>query len=127
MAGERILIVEDNAMNMELAADLLTLAGFVVLQASSGEEGISLAMREKPALILMDLDLPNVTGFEATARLKQLEATRGITVIALTAFAMDGDRERALSAGCRDVISKPIDTRLFSSQVSCFLTSTGSK
>jgi len=123
MAGEKILIVEDNPMNMELATDLLEASGYVVIQAGAAEEGIKLARAELPDLILMDISLPGMDGLEATGVLKQDPATKGINVIALTAHAMKGDEEKALASGCAGYITKPIDTRAFSKTVSQFIDS----
>lgn len=113
MPDTKILIVEDNPVNMELATDLLEIAGYQVLQAETAEQGIELAKREQPALILMDVRLPGMDGLQATALLKGDPTTGSIPVIALTAQAMKGDREQALAAGCDGYLSKPIDTREF--------------
>lgn len=125
MAGEKILIVEDNPMNMELATDLLEASGYIVIQAGVAEEGIELARAELPDLILMDISLPGMDGLEATGVLKQDPATKGINVIALTAHAMKGDEEKALAAGCTGYITKPIDTRAFPKTVARFIESAG--
>jgi CheY-like chemotaxis protein len=106
----RILVVEDNPDNRTLLSDLLVALEYQVIEAVDGEQGVELAVREKPALILMDLSLPRKDGWQATRELKANSAVAGIPVIALTAHAMTGDRERALEAGCDDYISKPIDT-----------------
>jgi len=90
MAGEKILIVEDNSINMELATDLLEASGYFVIQAGTAEEGIKLARVESPDLILMDVGLPGMDGLEATGVLKQDPATKGINVIVLTVYAMKG-------------------------------------
>ena len=126
MAGEKILIVEDNPMNMELATDLLEASGYIVIQAGVAEEGIELARAELPDLILMDISLPAMDGLEATGVLKQDPATKGINVIALTAHAMKGDEEKALAAGCGGYITKPIDTREFPKTVARFIEAAGS-
>lgn len=109
----RVLVVEDHESNMELATDVLELAGYQVLQAFDAEEGIELAKREKPDLIVMDVGLPGMDGLEATRLLKADPATQHIPVLASTSHAMKGDRERILAAGCDAYISKPIDTRGF--------------
>lgn len=121
MAGETILLVEDNPVNMELAADLLELAGYVVLQAPSAEEAIAKARVAQPRLILMDVSLPEVDGLTATKALKEDPVTKAIPVIALTAHAMKGDEETALAAGCDGYLTKPIDTRTFADSVARFL------
>ncbi len=126
MASEKILIVEDNPMNLELATDLLEAAGYVVIQAGTAEDGIELARAESPDLILMDISLPGMDGLEATGVLKQDPATKGITVIAMTAHAMRGDEEKALAAGCAGYITKPIDTREFPKAVARFIEAAGS-
>lgn len=125
MAGEKILLVEDNPMNLELATDLLEAAGYVVIQAGTAEEGIKLARDESPDLILMDVGLPGMDGLEATGVLKQDPATKDIPVIAITAHAMKGDEEKALAVGCAGYITKPIDTREFSKMVTRFIESAG--
>ncbi len=125
MAGEKILIVEDNPMNLELATDLLEAAGYVVIQAGTAEEGIKLARVEFPDLILMDIGLPGIDGLEATGNLKQDPTIKDIPVIAMTAHAMRGDEEKALAAGCAGYITKPIDTRGFPKAVARFIDSPG--
>ena len=118
---KRILIVEDTPMNMELASDLLEYAGYLVLKAASAEEALPLAHAEKPDLVLMDIALPGIDGLEATRRLLQDAATCDIPIIALTASAMQVDEEKALLAGCRGIIRKPIDTRSFPKQIADYL------
>jgi CheY-like chemotaxis protein len=109
----KILYVEDNDDNVYVVKNRLGRAGFTVLVAGDGAQGLTMAAAERPDLILMDLSLPVLDGWEATRRLKADAATKGIPVIALSAHAMAGDREKALAAGCDDYDSKPIDfTRL---------------
>lgn len=103
----RILIVEDNPANLKLAEVVLAYAGHVTLAAANGEEGLATARRERPDLILMDIQMPGMDGLEATRRLKQDAATAAIPVIALTAFAMKGDAERIIKAGCNAYLPKP--------------------
>ena len=103
-----ILIVEDNPSNMTLARFLLESVGHTVLCATDAEAGLSLAREAQPKLILMDIQLPGMDGLEATRLLKQGEVTRTIPVIALTALAMMGDKERILAAGCDGYIAKPM-------------------
>lgn len=105
----RLLIVDDEPENIELLQRRLSKRGFEILCAFGALEAIEKAVAERPDLILMDLKMPNVDGFEATRRLKSDDATRSIPVIALTAFAMQEDRARALAAGAQDHQSKPID------------------
>jgi CheY-like chemotaxis protein len=105
----KILLVEDNEMNRDMLARRLQRRGFEVVVAVDGLQGLALAGAEAPDVILMDMSLPELDGWEATRRLKGAPATRSIPVIALTAHAMSGDRDRALAAGCDDYETKPID------------------
>ncbi|HEY0776639.1 MAG TPA: response regulator [Gemmatirosa sp.] len=108
-----VLVVEDNAANMKLTRFLLESAGHTVLAASDAEAGLTLARDERPALILMDIQLPGMDGLQATALLKQDAVTRDIPVIALTALAMKGDEERIRAAGCDGYVAKPIAYKEF--------------
>jgi len=105
----KILYVEDNDDNVYMLKSRLTRAGFTVVIATDGAQGVAMATSEQPDLILMDLTLPNMDGEEATRRIKADAATRHIPVIALTANAMAGDREKALAAGCDDFDTKPVE------------------
>ena len=105
----RILVVEDNRDNMELIVDILVSLDHTVLQAIDGQQGVDMARAEKPDLILMDLSLPRMDGWTATSHIKADADTQTIPVIALTAHAMVGDRERALAAGCDDYLTKPLN------------------
>ena len=105
----RILLVEDNAENREMLGRRLSRRGHQLSFAADGAEAIAIANAELPDIVLMDLSLPVIDGWEATRRLKSAEPTAAIPVIALTAHAMDGDRERALAAGADDYDTKPID------------------
>ncbi|HZN82908.1 MAG TPA: response regulator [Mycobacterium sp.] len=105
----KILYVEDNDDNVYMLKNRLTRAGFTVIVATDGAQGIAMAVSEQPDLILMDLTLPNIDGEEATRRIKADPATQRIPVIALTANAMSGDREKALAAGCDDFDTKPVE------------------
>jgi two-component system cell cycle response regulator DivK len=105
----RILLVEDNEVNAEMLTRRLERRGFTVLVARDGREAIAAAEREQPSLILMDMSLPEVDGWEATRRLKANPITAPIPVIALTAHAMSSDRDRCLAAGCEDFDTKPVD------------------
>lgn len=108
-----ILLVEDNEDNRDMLTRRLQRKGYTVLTATDGAAGVSLAQSDLPDLILMDMSLPVLNGWEATAQLKQAESTRSIPVIALTAHAMSGDRTRAMEAGCDDYDIKPVElTRL---------------
>lgn len=109
----KILLVEDNVMNRDMLLRRLERRGFEVLLAVDGEQGVALAQTEVPDLILMDMSLPVLDGWEATRRLKSEPETKKIPIIALTAHAMVGDRDKAIDAGCDDYDTKPIDlTRL---------------
>ena len=119
------MVAEDNAANMLLATDLLEVAGFDVLQATSAQEGVSLAKAQSPDLILMDIGLPGIDGLEATRTLKDDPQTRDIPIVAVTSDVMMGDKERILTAGCKGYIPKPIDTRKFAELVAGFLSSEG--
>jgi CheY-like chemotaxis protein len=105
----KILYVENNDDNIYVLKNRLTRAGFTVLIAIDGEQGVAMAADEEPDLVLMDLSLPVLDGWEATRRLKAGAGTRHIPVIALTAHAMTGDREKALAAGCDDFDTKPVE------------------
>lgn len=123
MAGEKILIIEDNPMNMDLAVDLLEFAGFNVVQAETAEKGIALAKAELPDIILMDISLPGMDGLTAARILKADDLTKEIPVIATTAHAMKGDEEKAMAAGCNGYLTKPINTKTFSGTVGGFIQS----
>jgi two-component system, cell cycle response regulator DivK len=109
MAGEQVLVVEDNEKNMKLFCDVLQATGYATLEATTGEDAVEVALTQEPALVLMDVQLPGIDGVEALARLKQDERTASIPVLALTAQAMHGDRERFLEAGFDGYLSKPVD------------------
>jgi len=105
----KILLVEDNEMNRDMLSRRLERRGYQVIIAVDGQEGVALAQSQRPDLILMDMSLPVLDGWEATRQLKAAPATRSIPIIALTANAMSGDREQALEAGCDDYDSKPVE------------------
>jgi CheY-like chemotaxis protein len=105
----RLLYVEDNEMNRDMLSRRLQRRGFEVLIASDGEQGVAMAAAEKPDLILMDMSLPVLDGWQATRRLKAAPETKGIPVIGLTAHAMATDRDRCLEAGCDDYDTKPVE------------------
>ena len=106
---QRILLVEDNEINRDMLSRRLERKGFQVLIAVDGEQGVAMAESATPDLILMDMDLPVLNGWEAAQKLKAAPETRVIPIIALTAHAMAGDREKALTAGCDDYDTKPVD------------------
>src|ERR1700687_270417 len=110
---QKILLVEDNEMNRDMLSRRLVRNGYEVVIAVDGQQGAEMALSERPDLILMDMSLPVIDGWEATRRIKADDATRRIPVIALTAHAMAGDREKAMEAGCDDYDTKPVEiTRL---------------
>jgi two-component system cell cycle response regulator DivK len=111
MTGERILVVEDNEKNMKLFRDVLGAAGYSTLEATSGGQAVELATEHRPGLVIMDVRLPHVDGVEALARLRADDRTASIPVLAVTAQAMHGDRERFLAAGFDGYLSKPLDIR----------------
>lgn len=113
----QILVVEDTFINMKLVCMLLEKARYRVLRADNAEDGIALAQRHLPDLILMDIQLPGMDGLEATRLLKEADATRHIKVVALTAFAMKGDEEKMIAAGCDGYIAKPIQYKNFLGEV----------
>ncbi|HKC13666.1 MAG TPA: response regulator [Vicinamibacteria bacterium] len=117
MASEPILIVDDNPANLKLARVVLNREGYEVRTAADAEEALVTLRTFRPHLILMDLQLPGMDGFELTRRLKADPASSGIVILALTAYAMKGDEEKARAAGCDGYISKPISTRLLPAQI----------
>ncbi|MBI1763512.1 MAG: response regulator [Acidobacteria bacterium] len=119
--SKKILIVEDNEQNLYLATYLLQNNGYEVSAARTGLEGLELARTLQPDLILMDLQLPELDGYEVTRRLKGDPATRQIPVLAVTSYAMSDDREKALAAGCAGHLEKPLAPETFASQVAKFL------
>jgi two-component system, cell cycle response regulator DivK len=106
---KKLLLVEDNEMNRDMLSRRLVRRGYEVLLATDGEQGIAEATRHLPDLIIMDMSLPVLDGWESTRRLKEQPETKAIPVLALTAHAMSGERERALAAGCNDYDTKPVD------------------
>lgn len=119
--ADTILIVDDNATNLKLAKVLLTAEGYDVRTVADAEQALALLTEFLPQLILMDIQLPGMDGLELTRRLKSDARTRGIPIVALTAYAMKGDEERVLASGCSGYISKPIDTRRFGAEVAGYL------
>ncbi len=107
---KRILYVEDNFQNKRLVRKILNSKGYEVLEADNGQDGVDMAAQEQPDLILMDISIPGIDGIEATRLIKENPETTHIPIIALTANAMRGDRERFLAAGCDDYLPKPIST-----------------
>ena len=117
----RVLIVEDNELNMKLFHDLLEASGMLILETRNGIEALEVAKREKPDLIVMDIQLPEMSGLEVTERIKSDPELGAIPVIAVTAFAMKGDEERIRAAGCEAYLSKPISIDNFIATVKRFL------
>jgi two-component system, cell cycle response regulator DivK len=122
----KILIVEDNEMNLDMLTRRLSRRGYDIVSAIDGVEGLQLASYEHPDLILMDMSLPKMDGWEATRHLKANEETAGIPVIALTAHAMVGDREKAIQAGCDDYDTKPVELSRLLSKIETLLGEGGS-
>jgi two-component system cell cycle response regulator DivK len=120
--SKRILYIEDNLENRLLMRRVLTAEGYVVEEAVDGPLGLQQAAESPPDLILIDINLPEIDGYEVTARLKQLPNLTGVPIIAVTANVMKGDREKTLAAGCDGYIQKPIDIDLLPSQIESFLT-----
>ncbi len=108
---KKILIVEDNSQNMKMVLMALRPHGYTFLQATDGEEALKMAIRDKPDLIMMDIQLSKMSGLEVTRRLRQMPAFSRIPIIAVTAHAMKGDKEKAIEAGCDAYLPKPINTR----------------
>ena len=117
MANKVVLIVDDTELNRKVVKTVLMAQGFDVLEAQDGEEAITMATEHLPDMVLMDVQLPKLDGYEATRRLRAQESTRDLPIIALTAHAMPGESERATEAGCNGYISKPINTRTLVEQI----------
>lgn len=117
-----VLVIEDNEQNLYLVNFLLTKAGYEVVAARDGREGIDLAARVMPDLILLDIQLPVMSGYEVAAELKQHPALAGIPIVAVTSYAMAGDRERVLAHGCEGYIEKPINPETFIAEATKHLT-----
>ena len=117
----RILIVDDNSVNLKLATDVLEMEGYAVEKAVDAEQAQELLKRSTPDLILMDIALPGMDGLTLTRKLKADERLKHVPVVAMTAFAMKGDEQKALAAGCDGYITKPIDTRKLPQQVAAYL------
>ena len=108
---EKILIVEDSPQNMRLLEMVLGAKGYTLLKATDGEEALDMAMREQPDLIIMDVQIPKLSGLEVTRKLRETPAFSHTPIIGITAYAMKGDRERVIESGCDAYLSKPINTR----------------
>ena len=114
---KKILIVEDNSTNLYMMTFMLEKAGYETVSARNGAESIKIAIFEKPNLILMDMQMPIMDGYEATKQLKSNDETKQIPIIALTSYAMTGDKEKTLQAGCDDYMEKPIDPETFLAEI----------
>jgi two-component system cell cycle response regulator DivK len=125
VTGPLVLIVDDNAMNLKLARDVLCHAGFRTVEADSGEAGLALAEQHRPDVILMDIRLPDTEGTEVMQRLKAQSGTARVPVVALTSFAMKGDRDRFLALGFDGYLEKPISVKAFPGQVLAFCRTEG--
>ena len=123
MTPHTVLVIEDNRMNLELASEVLHAAGFTVLEAMTGGEGIRVATERLPDLVLLDMRLPDMDGLEVVRRLRADPRTAALPVVALTAQAMKGDELAARRAGCSGYITKPINTRTFLAEVGRYLIS----
>ena len=123
MGDKSILVIEDNELNMKLVRGLLQINGYNILEATDAEIGIDITREHHPDLILMDIQLPGMDGLSATKIIKKNPSLKDIPVVALTSCAMQGDKERAMEAGCAGYIAKPIDTRKFLETVSQYLKS----
>ena len=121
MSEKKILLVEDNEVNRRLAEFLLRSQGYEVIEAASAEQAFEMLATERPDLIVMDIQLPDMDGLEATRRLKEEPGLRDIPVVAVTSFAMNGDHERAMAAGCIGYITKPIDKTTFIGEIASHL------
>ncbi len=118
---KKILVVEDNETNMYLCCRILREGGYEVIEAWSGEEGVKLAIKEKPDQILMDIQLTDMDGLEATKRIRESKEGRDIPIVAITSYAMTGDKEKAFAAGCTGYIEKPINPDKFLDEIEEYL------
>lgn len=118
---KKILVVEDNEKNMYLISFIIGKMGHGVIQAETVEDGVDAAMRESPDLILMDIQLPGIDGLETTRRIRELGCCAGTPIIAITSFAMTGDRERLMAAGCNGYIEKPINPETIMEEIAAYL------
>jgi two-component system cell cycle response regulator DivK len=119
--SKRVLVVEDQEDNRRIVRDLLATAGFEILEAVTGEEGVAAAEANRPDLILMDLDLPVLNGYEATRRIRSNPALAKIPIIAVTSYALSGDEEKALAAGCDAYVAKPFSPRALLAKIQSYL------
>lgn len=120
--GKCVLVVDDEPKNIKLVRDLVQIMGHTVIEAPNGRVAVEMARQHAPALILMDIQMPVMDGIQATRLLKRDPATRAIPIIVLTSYAMTGDRERIMQAGCDEYMTKPLDTRVLMSTINRILT-----
>jgi CheY-like chemotaxis protein len=118
---KKILVIEDNENNMYLMRFILKKNGYEVIESTTGKEGIELAIKERPDLILLDIQLPDIDGMEAAKKIRESEADGKVPIVAVTSFAMAGDRERILSGGCTGYIEKPLDLENFIAEIKKYL------
>ena len=118
---KRVLVIEDHEDNRRIVRDLITASGYDLLEASTGEEGIELATKEKPDIILMDIQLPGMDGYEVTRRIKSDTSLKDIPIIAVTSYALSGDDQKAFAAGCDGYVTKPFSPRLLLAKIREFL------
>ncbi|MCK9591015.1 MAG: response regulator [Methanoregula sp.] len=117
----KVLVIEDNEKNRYLISFILRGSGYEVIEAVTGEEGVAVAISKRPDLVLMDIQLPGIDGYEATRRIRSAPESEKIPIIALTSYAMTGDRERALAAGCTGYVEKPINPDTIIDEIQKFL------
>jgi CheY-like chemotaxis protein len=118
---KKVLVIEDNETNLYLIRFMLKKSEYMVIEAREGVMGVEMAIKEKPDLVIMDIQLPDIDGLEATRRIRASEKDNKMPIVALTSYAMVGDREKALDAGCTDYIEKPINPETFISKIEKYL------
>lgn len=121
--SKRILVIEDQEDNRQIVRDLVTASGFELIEATTGEEGLAMAARERPDLILMDIQLPGIDGYEVTRRIKANPQLHKIPIIAVTSYALSGDDKKAFAAGCDGYVTKPYSPRLLLAKIREYLPS----
>ena len=119
--NKRILVIEDQEDNRQIVRDLVTASGYELIEATTGEEGIEAAVRERPDLILMDIQLPGIDGYEVTRRIKANPQLQKIPIIAVTSYALSGDDKKAFAAGCDGYVTKPYSPRLLLAKIKEYL------